>query len=84
MVGQDAVFDGPKERGDGAEQEERNQQHGNGGVRNTDDCNGRGSEFPALQSLSDDRLVELVGNLATKCGKEQERRHEDGAGQRNE
>lgn len=84
MIGQDAVFDRPKQCRDDAEHQQRGHQHRNGGQRDADDRDGSGADLGEFQPAGNERLVEAVGDLAAQRRQEQERRHEHGAGQRDQ
>jgi hypothetical protein len=84
MIGQDAVFDRAEQGGDDAEEEERRHQHRDRVEGEADDGDTRRRQLHPFQPLGHDGLVELVGKLAAEGGEQEERRHEDGAGERHQ
>ena len=77
MIGQDAVFDRAEQRGDHAEQEQREeQQHAAECSEEADDRQEGDADLDELQPLRHPGLVEAVGDLAAERRQEEERRDE--------
>ena len=75
---------GPNSAAIDAEEEERHEQDRNRVQREAGDGERGGADLGELQPLRDDRLVEAVGELAAEAREEEERRDEDGAGERDQ
>ena len=77
MVGQDAVFDRAEQRGDHAEQEQRDEQHRHGMQAESEHRDERNPDFRKFQPLCHDRLVESVGKLTAQRGEKEVGRNEN-------
>ena len=84
VIGQDAVFDRAEQRGDHAEQEQRDEHDRDRVQPESDDAERRDRDLGQLDVARDDRLVEAVGHLAAETGEEEERPDEHRGGERDQ
>ena len=84
MIGQDSVFDRPKQRTDDAEAKQRNEQNDDRVQREAGNRNDRNADFDKLEPLRDQSLVIAVCDLAADRGQEEIRRDENRAGERDQ
>ncbi len=84
MVGQDAVFDRPEQRGDNPEQEQRHEEQRDGMQPKPENGDERDADLGEFEPLRDKRLVEPVRGFAAKRREDEIGKDEDRAGQRNQ
>ena len=84
MIGEDAVFDRPEERGDHAEEQHGEEEHRDGMKGEARDRHGRGADLGEFQALRYQRLVVAVGDLTADAGEKEEGDDEERARQRHQ